>query len=142
MYREDSVRYKSFTRRAAILGGVQATLFGVLVARMYQLQVLESDKYKLLAEDNRINMRLLPPPRGQIFDRAGLPMAINRENYRVLLIAERTKDVKRTLVKLSKLIPIDAKDRERIMREIRRRQERRTTTVFHQSCRHRMCEAV
>ena len=83
MYREDSIHYKSFTRRAAILGGVQATLFGVLVGRMYQLQVLESDKYKLLAEENRVNMRLLTPPRGRILDRAGLPMAVNRENYRV-----------------------------------------------------------
>lgn len=120
MYREDSTRYKMFTRRALILGGGQLALFGVLAGRMYQLQVLESSRYRLLAEENRINMRLLPPPRGRILDRFGIPMAINRENYRVLLIAERTSDVDGTLDALGKLISIDDHDRSRILRDIRR----------------------
>jgi len=121
MYREDSSRYKLFSRRAAILGGLQATLLSVLVGRMYQLQVLESKRYRLLAEENRINMRLLPPQRGRILDRAGLPLAVNRENYRVVLIAERTRDVEASLDKLGQLIPIPDHDRRRIMREIKRR---------------------
>ena len=121
MYREDSTRYKMFSRRAAILGGGKAILLSVLAGRMYQLQVLESDRYKLLAEENRINMRLLPPPRGRILDRAGLPLAGNRENFRAVLIAERTSDVEKTLDELSELIPLDDTDRRRILREIKRR---------------------
>jgi penicillin-binding protein 2 len=121
MYREDSSRYKKFSRRAAMLGGAKAVLLSVLAGRMYQLQVLESDRYKLLAEENRINMRLLPPPRGRILDRAGLPLAGNRENFRVVLIAERTSDVNKTLDELGELIPVDEDDRRRIMREIKRR---------------------
>jgi penicillin-binding protein 2 len=120
MYREDSARYKMFTRRALILGGGQLALFGVLAGRMYQLQVLESSRYRLLAEENRINMRLLPPPRGRILDRFGIPMAINRENYRVSMIAERTSDVDGTLDALGRLIPIADHDRSRILRDIRR----------------------
>jgi penicillin-binding protein 2 len=110
-----------FSRRAAILGGAQAVLLSVLAGRMYQLQVLESNRYKLLAEENRINMRLLPPPRGRILDRTGLPLAVNRENYRVVLIAERTHDVERTLDRLGRLIPLGDHDRRRILREIKRR---------------------
>ena len=121
MYREDSSRYKMFTRRAAILGGVKAVLLSVLAGRMYQLQVLESDRYTLLAEENRINMRLLPPPRGRILDRAGLPLAGNRENFRVVLIAERTSDVDKTLDALGQLIPVGDAERRRILREIKRR---------------------
>jgi len=121
MYREDSSRYKVFSRRAAILGGGKAVLLSILAGRMYQLQVLESDRYKLLAEENRINMRLLPPPRGRILDRAGLPLAGNRENYRVVLIAERTSDVNKTLDALGKIIPIVDDDRRRIFRELKRR---------------------
>jgi len=120
MYREDSTRYKMFSRRAAMLGGVQAMLLGLLAGRMYQLQVLESNRYKLLAEENRINMRLLPPQRGRILDRTGLPMAVNRENYRVVLIAERAHDVDRTLDRLSRLIPIGEHERRRILRDIAR----------------------
>ena len=120
MYREDSTRYKMFSRRALIIGGGQVALFGVLAGRMYQLQVLESSRYRLLAEENRINVRLLPPPRGRVLDRFGAPMAINRENYRVLLIAERTSDVEATLDALGKLIPLDEDDRIRIRRDVRR----------------------
>ena len=120
MYREDSTRYKMFSRRALIIGGGQVALFGVLAGRMYQLQVLESSRYRLLAEENRINVRLLPPPRGRVLDRFGAPMAINRENYRVLLIAERTSDVEATLDALGKLIPLDEHDRIRIRRDVRR----------------------
>ena len=48
------------------MGGAQLGLFGVLVGRMYFLQVVERDKYATLAEENRINLRLLPPSRGLI----------------------------------------------------------------------------
>ncbi|MHA1108217.1 MAG: penicillin-binding protein 2, partial [Alphaproteobacteria bacterium] len=121
MQREDNDRYKVFTRRAAVLGGVQLTLVSVLVGRMYQLQVLESSRYKMLADENRINLRLLPPPRGRILDRYGKPMAVNRENYRVLLVAEKAGDVERALEFLSRLVPIGDHDRRRIQREIKRR---------------------
>ena len=40
MYREAAERQKLFSRRAAILGGLQFTMAGVLAGRMYQLQVL------------------------------------------------------------------------------------------------------
>ena len=120
VYREDSARYKVFSRRALLLGGGQLALFGLLAGRMYQLQVLESSRYRLLAEENRINVRLLPPPRGRILDRFGVPLAVNRENYRVLLVAERTDDVDATLDALGKLISIDDYDRKRVLRDIRR----------------------
>ena len=56
MYREDYERRKKFTRRALILAGVQLGMIGVLGGRLYQLQVLEADRFKTLADDNRINM--------------------------------------------------------------------------------------
>lgn len=129
MYREDSTQFKVFSRRAAILGGVKFTLFGLLIGRMYQLQVLESDRYKLLADENRINMHLLPPPRGRILDRFGAPMAVNRENYRVLLVVEQADDVAESLAALAKIIPITERDRRRIAREIKRRRNFVPVTV-------------
>jgi penicillin-binding protein 2 len=129
MNREDQTRYKVFSRRALIFGGFQVTLFGVLAGRMYQLQVLDSSRYKMLSDDNRINMQLLPPPRGRILDRFGKPMAVNRENYRALLISERANDVQATLDKLSELIPIDEEDRRRILRDIKRRRNFIPVTV-------------
>ena len=54
------------------LVGGQLAFFGLLAGRMYQLQVLEANRYKTLAEENRINIRLLSPQRGRILDRFGI----------------------------------------------------------------------
>ena len=51
----------SSPRRALMLGAAQLALAGTLAGRMYYLQVLTSDRYKMLAETNRINARLLAP---------------------------------------------------------------------------------
>lgn len=116
----DNDRSKVLGRRAIMLGGGKLALLGTLVGRMYYLQVVESDKYAVLADENRINLRLLPPPRGRILDRNGVPMAINQQNYRVLLVSEQTDDLEDTLDLLSNIIPVNDHDRARILREVKR----------------------
>ncbi len=118
--RKEGGREKILTRRALLLGGSQLVLFGVLASRMYYLQVTESDQYKMLADENRINLRLLPPPRGRIVDRFGIELANNERNYRVVLIPEQTDDVEMTLARLSDLIEIPDHDRRRILRDAKR----------------------
>ncbi|MGE0659386.1 MAG: penicillin-binding protein 2 [Reyranellaceae bacterium] len=116
----DNDRYKLFTRRVLVIGGAKVLLFSALAGRLYQLQVLESSKYATLAEDNRINMRLLPPTRGLIFDRTGEPLAVNRQNYRVLLISERTGSTEATLDKLDHILSLTEQERKRVAREVQR----------------------
>lgn len=123
MNRRDNDLQRIFTRRALLLGSAQLALFGTLAGRLYYLQVIESDKYQLLAEENRINMRLLPPRRGRILDRNGVELASNRRNYRVLIVAEQTPNVDATLEALSKLINVDDVQRQRVKREIERRRK-------------------
>src|SRR5690606_27240460 len=103
--RSDQQRYRTFARRTALLAGGKALLLSTLVGRMYYLQVVESEKYAVLADENRINLRLLPPPRGRIYDRFGVPIAVNDQNYRVVIIAEQTPDLEATLSDLSQIIP-------------------------------------
>lgn len=125
----DAERQKLFTRRMAILAGGKLVLFSALVGRMYYLQVIESERYQTLADENRINLRLLPPPRGRIVDRYGLPMAINQQNYRVLVVPEQARDVEATLEALASLVPVTEADRRRILREVRRRRRFVPVTV-------------
>ena len=120
MKQQDQGRYRTFTRRALLLGGVQGALVSALAARMYYLQVIEAERYTVLAEENRINLRLLPPPRGRILDRYGLPMALNDHNYRVVVVAEQTPSLDDTLALLGQIIPITEVDRARVWRERRR----------------------
>ncbi len=117
----DHERYKLFSRRAAILAGAKVALMSALVRRKYYLQVLQSGRYTMLAEDNRINVYLLSPPRGLIIDRFGVLLADNRQDYRAVIIAERTDDVARTLAALAPVLHIDDAERSRILRAVGRR---------------------
>ncbi|MDX2104216.1 MAG: penicillin-binding protein 2 [Alphaproteobacteria bacterium] len=110
-----------FTRRALLLGAAQLGLIGTLAGRLYFLQVMEGERYTMLADDNRISLRLLPPPRGRILDRNGEPLAVNRLNYRVTLVAEQVRNVEATLDAIGKLIELTELDRRRVMRDLRRR---------------------
>ena len=103
-----------------MLGVGKVCLLSALVGRMYYLQVVQSEKYAVLSDGNRISMRLLAPSRGLIFDRQGRPMAVNRQNYRVLIIPEQVRDLDAALNMLSNIIPIGDHDRARILREIKR----------------------
>ena len=54
-------RYRQLSRRAMVLGGGKIVLLSALVARMYQLQIVESHEYAKLADENRIDLRLITP---------------------------------------------------------------------------------
>ncbi|HEY8012446.1 MAG TPA: penicillin-binding protein 2, partial [Dongiaceae bacterium] len=108
---------KTFTRRVALLAGGQALLFSALVGRMYYLQVLQTDRFRLLAEENRVNLHLLPPLRGKIVDRFGMPLAINNPNYRVVIVPEQTASMRETLATLSRILPLTPDEIERLVRE-------------------------
>ena len=117
----ETQRQKLLNRRAALLGGGQVALAALLAGRMYQLQILEKDRYTLLADENRINLRLLAPPRGRILDRTGVAIADNQQNYQVVVVPEQTADLEATLAALASLIEIGEADRRRVLRDARRK---------------------
>jgi penicillin-binding protein 2 len=112
-----AARGPSVGRRAFVLMGGQLAVMGGLAWRMRQLQVEEGEIYRAMAEENRVNMRLIPPARGEIRDRDGRPLAVNRQNFRVVVIREQAGDVAATLDKLARILPISPADRERALRE-------------------------
>ncbi|HKW55611.1 MAG TPA: penicillin-binding protein 2 [Stellaceae bacterium] len=120
MAREDN-RGPLLTRRAAIFAGGQVALLATLAGRMYYLQVVQADRYAMLADENRINIRLVAPPRGRILDRFGAILADNRPTYRVVLVAEQAGDIESTLKAVGTLIPVSDTDRRRVLRDIRRK---------------------
>jgi len=114
-------RGKLFSRRAMIVGGAQALVFAGLAGRMYYLQVSQAERYQVLADDNRISLRLLPPLRGRILDRKGVPLAINIQNYTIELIPEEAGDVAWMLDRLEDVVEVSDGDRKRVLKEARRR---------------------
>jgi penicillin-binding protein 2 len=64
--------------RIALFGGLAVVLFGVLFFRLWQLQVLDGEKYLAEAKNNRTRSYRVSAPRGQILDRNGEVLVDNR----------------------------------------------------------------
>ncbi len=116
---EESAR--TISRRSLVLGGAQFLFVGGLSLRMQYMQVNQADQYRLLAEENRINVRLIPPTRGLIFDRNGHPLAENEQNYRAVIVREDAGDVEDVLARVAKLINLSDEDIQDTLKEIKRR---------------------
>jgi penicillin-binding protein 2 len=117
--KKDKSRYVTFTRRTLGVGGAMTAVLVVLAGRLYQLQILDGAQYKAASENNRINQRLLAPPRGRIIDRFGVELADNRRNYRVLLVAEQAVEgVEAAVDTLGKIIALSDEQKKHILRDI------------------------
>ncbi|MDB2683109.1 penicillin-binding protein 2 [Alphaproteobacteria bacterium] len=107
MLKEGTDNVKVFSRRAIIVAGLQVGLLGVMGGRLAWLQLIQGQKYRVLSDNNRINVRIIPPRRGEIIDRYGVPLAVNENNYRVLCIPEEAGDLQKSLHNLSRYIRLD-----------------------------------
>ncbi|SFR10370.1 penicillin-binding protein 2 [Poseidonocella sedimentorum] len=118
--RDTQLSTRRISRRGLIMGGAQLAFAGLLGFRMRHLQVEQADRFRLLAEENRVKVRLLPPSRGQIFDRDGTPIAVNEPAYRIILVPEDAGDVDGVIGELSSLIELDPDDINRALAEIKK----------------------
>jgi penicillin-binding protein 2 len=116
---ENSQAY-TFTRRAMVLGAGQGLLAAALAGRMAYISIAENERYNLLSDENRIQMRRIPPRRGWIVDRYGHPIAINRSDFRVDLIPDRLHDTDRILAELTRLLALPPDEVDRIREELKR----------------------
>jgi penicillin-binding protein 2 len=125
----DNERSSLFTRRALLLGGAQAVLLSALAGRLYQLQVLDTQRFATLAEENRINLRLLAPARGLIFDRTGQPLAVNRNNYRAMVSSDRGRGAEILIDRLDQIFNLGEAEKGRLLRELRRSRNAQPSVV-------------
>ena len=106
------------TRRGLLVLGAQLVVGGALAWQLRRIQIEEAARYRNLAEENRVNMRLIAPARGQVFDRTGAPLAINRQNFRVVIIRERAGDSAAVLDRLGRIIRLPEEARARVLEEL------------------------
>ena len=119
--RTSKIKQRRITRRGLLLLGVQAGVIGVLGWRLRQLQVEQADEFTLLADENRINIRLIAPARGLIYDRNGVLIAENQQNYRIVIVREQAGDVDMVLDRLAGIIDLPDDKRIKILEDVRRR---------------------
>jgi penicillin-binding protein 2 len=108
----------TFTRRALVLGSVQAGVGLLLAGRMAYIAIAENERSQLLAEENRVHFRLIPPRRGWILDRNGQPIAANKSTFRVDLLPDRVEEPDQVLAQLQQLLQLRPEDILRIRKDL------------------------
>lgn len=119
--RDTQESFRTISRRGLLLAGLQGVFATTLAFRMRYLQLDRTDQFRLLAEENSIKIRLIPPARGLIQDRSGSVIAGNEQNYRITITPEDAGDTDAVLERLARLVPLAPDDLERTRREIARR---------------------
>ncbi len=99
-----------FSRRAALLSFVGAGVMGTILFRIAQLQAtnLISREYSAAADENRFDTRIIAPPRGVIYDRFGIPLAITSKDYQVSIVQDDVDDVEEATRKVAEILGLDA----------------------------------
>ena len=96
---------------------------GILLTGLYFCQISQSDKYIMLAHNNRLRMIRFPAPRGEIFDRNGVPLAVNDTTFSImgypldLNTPEKLEHLSKVLIKHG--IPFTVPDLERTIKQQR-----------------------
>ena len=102
---------KLLSRRAFLLSLGKGALFSTIFLRLIHLQLIKSDQYKVLAEKNRISLRLIPPLRGNVIDRNNNILALNKNSYNVLIEGSKSiLELEETIDKISRIIFLSESD--------------------------------
>ena len=114
-YSEQKKQVSLFNRRTFVLFLLKLSLFTTVGWRLYNIQILDASKYKTLSKKNQIDLEIIFPIRGKIFDRNNVLIAKNEKVYDLYLIPENTKSINNTLNSLSKFIDIDFAKRRKVI---------------------------
>jgi penicillin-binding protein 2 len=110
-----------FEGRAIAAAVIMLVALGSVIARLVWLQVVQYDYFADLSQGNRIKVEPIPPNRGLILDRNGLPLATNAPSYQLELTREQVTDIDATLVGLAQLGLLDKADFASLKKDIRSR---------------------
>ena len=114
-YSEDKKQYSILNRRAFLLYSLKISLFGLVGWRLYNIQIKDSDKYRTLSKNNQIDIEILHPLRGEIFDINKNVIVSNKKVFDVYIIPENTPDINKTLNQISNIKKINFSKKRKII---------------------------
>lgn len=116
---------KTFSRRVAILGGMQTLAVLTILSRMYYLQIVRHDNFKQQALKNRSKIKYTIPPRGRILDRFGNDLAVNNHNFVLQMLPEDVKEggmsVDEALTIIQQMVTLSKAEQMKLRRALRTR---------------------
>jgi penicillin-binding protein 2 len=119
--KDDYLENRLIRRRLVLAAVFVVILLGLVLGRLYMLQVVEYEHFSTLSDSNRIRIKALPPTRGLIFDRHGVVMANNLPTYRLEIVREQVEDLDATLEQLREFVEYTEQDLKRFKQSSKRR---------------------
>ncbi|HXV14313.1 MAG TPA: hypothetical protein VEC56_08915, partial [Candidatus Krumholzibacteria bacterium] len=86
---------------------IAAVGFGVLIVRLFTLQVVQHEQYAQFARDNQLQRERLPGPRGFMRDRTGRIVVDNALHFEIVMQWRTRDDAERAVRSLAAYIPVD-----------------------------------
>ena len=126
-FRDYSAESALFVRRALVAFAGILLLSGILVANLYNLQIMRFEDYRTRSNENRIKLVPIAPSRGIIYDRNGVPLALNRTIYQLELVPEKVDDLQAVLEQLRPVVDLTDEDIANFQKE--RKRSRRFTSI-------------
>ena len=85
-YFDQKKQITNLNRRSFFLLLTKLSLFSVISYRLFDIQITNSSKYKTLSKNNQIDLEIILPLRGEIFDRNKKIIATNLKVFDIYLI--------------------------------------------------------
>ena len=103
----DHLSFEILTRQLKGATLFVLAVFGLLILRLWFLQVVNGPTYRTSSENNRIHLHNIPPFRGMIFDRSGGLLVGNYPRYDLCVIPEGVRDREDLISSLNRLIGLE-----------------------------------
>ena len=112
---------KLISRRMFVLSAIKISVFFVIVARLFYLQISENLKYRSLSDSNRLREWKTVPKRGIITDYFGEQIAKNTQVFQLHMVPEDVPNLEKLFFKLSKIINFDQVQKKILLKRIKKR---------------------
>lgn len=113
VFRNVSLELARFRLRMWVVSVMVILCFGLVMSRLFYLQILRHDELRAQAESNRTAIVPIVPNRGLILDRHGVVLATNYSAYMLEITPSKVANLEQTIDDLSKVLDINARDRRR-----------------------------
>lgn len=99
-------------RRFIVISAVAAGIFGILLLRLWHLQIVNDERYRFLSERNRTRFIHIDAPRGTMYDRNGIMLVDSRPAFTVSVLRQEVADRQALFSRLSHLLGIEPRQFE------------------------------
>lgn len=120
MLSKEVILNQTMSRRSFIVYGFKMSLMGVLVCKLFNMQILKQEQYKMLSDKNRTHLLFIAPKRGVIYDVNGKVLAMDVKYFNLMIDKTDKKHVTKDLQQLQRILNLSIQDINSILFKLKK----------------------